>query len=116
MTKTRQPQEEPGPVSRARQLLTVLDETPMAEHQPAALRSHVEQLRTALEDLLGVYDATRLHLWAVWDCSDLIGVFTSREAAQRVRTEHVDQASEYYSELTDTIRESVTITALDVRS
>lgn len=125
MTKTKHPQEEPGPVSRARRLLTLLDETPIAEMRPAFHQHHLEEARRAIEDLLTLHDAARPRppapsaratVWTVWDCSDLIGVFTSREAAQQFRAERVDQASDYYSELTDVIRESVTITAVDVRS
>lgn len=125
MTKTKHPQEEPGPVSRARQLLTLLDETPIAEMRSDFHQHHLEEARRAIEDLLTLHDAARHRppapsaratVWTVWDCSDLIGVFTSREAAQRFRAEHVVRSTADYAELADTIHGSVTIAALESRS
>ncbi len=125
MTKPEHPPQEPGPVSRARQLLELLDETPIAERRAAFHQHHLEDMRRAIEDLLTLHDAARHRppapsaratVWAVWDCSDLIGVFTSREAAQQFRAEHVARSTADYAELADTINGSVTIAALESRS
>jgi len=125
MTKPEHPPQEPGPVSRARQLLELLDETPIAERRTAFHQHHLEDMRRAIEDLLTLHDAARPRtpapsvpatVWTVWDCSDLIGVFTNREAAQQFRAEHVARATADYSGLADTIRETVTVSVLDVRS
>lgn len=125
MTATECPQEEPSPVSRARQLLALLDETPIPEMHPAFHQHHLEEARRVIENLLALRDTAlprppapfpRATVWMVWDCSDLIGVFTNREAAQQFRAEHVARATADYSGLADTIRETVTVSVLDVRS
>lgn len=84
-----------------------------------------QELRIAVEDLLTLHDSLvqRPHAshpvtiaWGVWDCSDLIGVLKTQEDAQQRRVEHSVEASAFNPDMAATIRDSVTVSALDVRS
>lgn len=126
MTQTPPPPLQPDPVSWARRLLSLIDDTTIGKMDSLFYQNYHQELRLAVEDLLTQHDRLLVQrppashaadtAWGVWDCSDLIGVFTTQEDAQQHRIDHIDEASAIYPDLTDTIRDSVTVSALDVRS